>query len=250
MVHFTDDEWEEIARRWRQAAEMDDAIRLDAPEFVRWLKREGYIKDYVCVPDEQLPTSEGKYDPDNGIIFYRQSIWNAGEKGDAHARWTLIHEASHFILGHKEVRFRANALVKNRLSRRTGQDEVAVNRLTASILAPFDKAEYKPGMTIEEIQDKFGLSRQAAAKRLEECARIFRKKSGTRRELPPGVTDFLRYQKRKGHRVTSIGDIEAYSPRSDERYEGDPCPCCNEFALVREGLSRKCRNCGARAGDD
>jgi Zn-dependent peptidase ImmA (M78 family) len=250
MVDFTDDEWEEIARRWRQAASMADAVLMDAPAFVRWLKRQGYIKDYVCVPDEQLPTSEGKYDPDKGIIFYRLSIWNAGEKGDPHARWTLIHEASHVILRHKEVRFRANASINNRLSRRTGQDEIAVNRLTASILAPFEKAEYKPDMTVEEIQEKFGLSRQAATKRLAEYARMFRQKSGIRRELPPTVTDFLLHQKRKGHRVTSIGDIEAFSPRSDERCEGDLCPCCNEFALVREGLSRKCRNCGARAGDD
>jgi Zn-dependent peptidase ImmA (M78 family) len=250
MVDFTDDEWEEIGQRWRQAASMGDAALLDAPAFVKWMKREGYIKDYVCVPDEQLSTSEGKYDPDKGIIFYPQSVWNAGEKGDPHARWTLIHEASHAILGHKEVRFRANALSKNRLSRRTGQDEVTVNRLTASILAPFEKAEYKPGMNIDEIQQKFGLSGQAATKRLEEYKRLFRRKSGIHRELPPGVTDFLLHQKRKGHRVTSIGDIKTLSPRSDERYDGDPCPCCNQFALVREGLSQKCRNCGTRAGDD
>jgi hypothetical protein len=41
MVGYTDEEWEEIARRWRQAADMDDAIPLDAPEFVRWLKHAG-----------------------------------------------------------------------------------------------------------------------------------------------------------------------------------------------------------------
>jgi hypothetical protein len=128
MADLTDDQWEEIARRWRRAAGMDDALRLDAAEFVRWLKREGYIKDYVCVPDEKLPTSEGKYDPDKRTIFYRQSIWNAGERSDPHAMWTLIHEACHFILGHKEVRFRANAFSKNRLSRRTTEDEIAVMR--------------------------------------------------------------------------------------------------------------------------
>jgi Zn-dependent peptidase ImmA (M78 family) len=250
MVGHTDEEWEEIGRRWRQAAEMADAVRLDAPEFVRWLKRAGYIKDYVCLPDQRLPASKGKYDPDQGILFYRQSTWDAGEKRDPHAIWTLVHEGCHAILAHKEVRFRADVLNKNRFSWRTGQDEVAVNRLTASILAPFDKAEFKPGMNADDIQQKFGLSKEAATKRLEEYERMFRRKSGIHRKLPPGVTDFLLQQKRKGHRVTSLGDIEALSPRPDERYDGDPCPCCNQFALVREGLSRKCRNCGARAGDD
>jgi hypothetical protein len=250
MADCTDEEWEEIARRWRQAADKDDAICLDAPEFVRWLKRAGYVKDYICVPHQELPACEGKYDPDNEILFYRQSIWDAAEKCDPHAKWTLIHEACHAILGHKDVRFRADALSKDRLSRRTALDEVAANRLTASILAPFDKAQYKLGMTVDDIQQRFGLSREAAAKRLEEFDRMFRRKAGIRRELPRGVADFLLHQKRKGHHVTSVGDIEALSPHPNEQYDGDLCPCCKEFALVRYGLYRKCRNCGARTGDD
>jgi Zn-dependent peptidase ImmA (M78 family) len=250
MADYTDEDWEEIACKWRQAAGMADAVRLDAPEFVRWVKRAGYVKDYVCVPDQQLPTCEGKYDPDQEILFYRRSIWIAGERRDPHATWTLVHEGCHAILGHKEVRLRADASSKNLPSRRTRPDEIAANRLSASILAPFEKAEFKPGMSVDDIRQKFGLSTEAATKRLEEYGRIFRRKSGILRELPPGVTDFLLHQKRKGHRVTSIRDIEPLSPPSDKQYDGDPCPCCNEFALVREGLSRKCQNCGAKTGDD
>src|SRR5262245_35474542 len=143
MSDYTDEEYEEVARRWRQAAGMADAIRLDAPEFVRWLKRAGYVKDYVCVSDQQLPTDKGKYDPDKRILFYRQSIWEAAEKGDPHARWTLIHEGCHAMLGHTEVRFRG---ATNRHSRRTRKDEIATDHLTACVLAPFEKAQYRPGM--------------------------------------------------------------------------------------------------------
>lgn len=250
MSDYTDEEWEEIARRWRQAAGMADAIRLDAPEFVRWLKRAGYIKDYVCLPDQQLPTYEGKYEPDQGILFYRQSIWDRAERRDPHATWTLIHESCHAILGHREVRLRADAPSQNRLSRRTGKDEIATNRLTASILAPFEKAEYKLGIDADYIRQRFGLSGEAASRRVGEYERIFRSKTGTRREIPPSVIDFLLHQKRKGYRVTSVDDIEALSPRCAKQYDGDPCPCCNEFMLVREGVSRKCQNCGTRLGDD
>jgi hypothetical protein len=52
MAQHTDEEWEEIAREWRRAANMDSAIRLDPPAFVRWLKHAGYIKDYVVVREE------------------------------------------------------------------------------------------------------------------------------------------------------------------------------------------------------
>ena len=249
MADYTDEELEEIAHAWRKAAGVID-LRIDAPSLFAGSSVRIH-KDYVCVPDHELPSAKGKFDPDQGIIFYRQSIWDAGEKRDPHATWTLVHEGCHAILGHKEVRFRADVLSNYwNTSRRTGQDEIATNRLTAAVLAPFEKAEYTLGMNADDIQQKFGLSREAATKRLKEYERMFRRKSGTRRELPPGVTDFLLHQKRKGHHVTSISDIEASSPRSDKHYDGDPCPCCNEFALVREGLSRKCQNCGARTGDD
>src|SRR5882724_9545823 len=109
MTEYTDEEWEEIGWKWRQAAQMDNLPRLNAPDFIRWLKHAGYIKDYVCVPDHDLAQSEGKFDPDKEIVFYRASAWRAAEDGQPHAIWTLVHEGCHAILGHKEIRLRADA---------------------------------------------------------------------------------------------------------------------------------------------
>lgn len=162
----------------------------------------------------------------------------------------MIHEGCHAILEHKEVRFRATASNRDRFSPRAKRDEIATNRLTASILAPFDKAEFNPDMTVEGVQQRFGLSKPAATTRLEEFARMFRKKTGTRRDLPPGVADFLVRQKRKGYRVTSLGDVSALSPQPTKQYEGDACPGCSQFKLVRNGLSKTCDNCGTKTGDD
>ncbi len=92
MSSYSDEQWEAIASAWRKAANQNEAVRLNAPEFVRWLKREGYIKDYICVPDLDLPGAEGKFDPDAHLVFYRQSTWHAAEQGDPHATWTLVHE--------------------------------------------------------------------------------------------------------------------------------------------------------------
>jgi hypothetical protein len=63
MSKYTDEEWEEIGRKWREAAKMDGAVPFDALAFVRWLKHAGHIKDYIRVPDDGLPFAEGKYDP-------------------------------------------------------------------------------------------------------------------------------------------------------------------------------------------
>jgi Zn-dependent peptidase ImmA (M78 family) len=250
MIEYTDEGWEELAHKWRQAANVDDAIRLDAPAFVRWMKQAGYIKDYVCVSDSDLPGADGKYEPDEGRLYFRESSWNGACRGNPHDVWTLIHEGSHAILKHKETRLRATSAARQHASRRVSHDEAATNRLAASILAPFDKADFKLGMSTMDIQERFGLSRPAAIKRLEEFERMFRRKHGIPRQLPPGIIDFLAKQKRKGFPVTSLDNIKDMAPEPLQHFEGDPCPVCGGFTLVRSGVSTKCNRCGARLGDD
>jgi hypothetical protein len=47
VADYSEEEWESIGSRWHEAAGMNREVRLDAPSFIRWLKRNGYIKDYV-----------------------------------------------------------------------------------------------------------------------------------------------------------------------------------------------------------
>lgn len=249
MAQYTDEEWETIGREWRRASNLDDSIQLDAPSFIQWLKHAGYITDYVRVPDADLP-SEGKYEPDERRLYYRDSSWLGALRGNPHDIWTLIHEGCHPILKHKEPRLRAEASARKFQPREVKRDETHADRLTASILAPFDKADFKLGVSIEDIQKRFRLSRPAATKRLAEFERMFRRKHGIPRQLPAGVIDFLATQKSKGYPVTSLDNVRGLIPIPQKQYEGNPCPCCGKFALVRSGLSTKCDRCGARTGDD
>jgi hypothetical protein len=249
MSNYTDEQWEAIAKAWREAANQSDNVRLNAIDFVRWLKSEGYIKDYVIVPDSDLPGAAGKFE--GGVAFYRKSVWQAANEGDPRAVWSILHEGCHGIHKHEGVRYRAHAAQRKILSARSGRDEYEANRLTACILAPFDKANFKPGMTVDDVAIRFGLSREAAKIRLEEFERLYRRQRGTRRQLPPGIVDFLAEQKRKGFRVTSLPDEHCdLLPTPQPCFEGDPCPSCGEFALVRAGVGRTCRQCGAQLGDD
>jgi|HubBroStandDraft_6_1064221.scaffolds.fasta_scaffold1606673_1 hypothetical protein len=56
----------------------------------------------------------------------------------------------------------------------------------------------------EEIADRFDISLSAAIVRVKELERMHRRSTGQLRRLPTGVAEFLRNQKRKGFRVTSI----------------------------------------------
>jgi hypothetical protein len=250
MPTFTDEEWEEIGRAWLRAAGQDKLDRPDAISFVKWLKQSAYIKDYLCVPHAELPNAGGKFDPDRECILYRQDVWDSAERGDAAAIWTVWHEASHAIQKHQEMRFRSNAASKVRVPSRSGKDEFEANRLTACLAAPYDKSDFHPGTTVGDLCRRFGLSGKAAETRLTEFGRMYRRKNNINRDLPPGVVDFLTRQKSKGYSVQSIGDIGGMLPTAPTTYDGDPCPCCGEFRVVRQGLSRKCDCCGARLGDD
>lgn len=249
MTSYTDEDWEELAKKWREAAGVDDQLRLNAPQFVRWLKQIGRVKDYICVPDAEL-SSDGKYEPDEGRLYFRTGVWERSLDGHRRDIWTLIHESSHAILRHTETRLRSAPSSRAYRSREVGLDETDTNRLTASILAPFHKSNFMLTTTAEDIQERFGISFPAATRRVEEFARLYRRRHGIPRPLPSGIIDFLHEQKRKGLYVPSLENIGPLIPKARKQYEGDPCPKCGEFSLARTGLSMKCDECGARTGDD
>jgi hypothetical protein len=61
-------------------------------------------------------------------------------------------------------------------------------------------------MTAEELAERFDVSLSAAEIRIKELERLARRKSGTKRPLPPQVRAFLEAAKKAGHRITSLDD--------------------------------------------
>jgi len=59
-------------------------------------------------------------------------------------------------------------------------------------------------LTPEQISARFDISLTAATVRAKELARMHRRATGQLRELPKGVAEFLKEQKRKGFHVTSV----------------------------------------------
>jgi hypothetical protein len=87
MSYLEDEDFERAAQILRVKFGLDDQLRLDVTEVLRKLKHHGQIADYVRVPDLCLPDAEAKFDPDRRIIFLRESIYLAAERGDSRARW-------------------------------------------------------------------------------------------------------------------------------------------------------------------
>lgn len=255
MAYNTDEDFEEIAKIVRNNVEMDDQIQLDVIEFLRRLKRYGYIAEYLRIPDAIMPDSEAKYIGTKRRIDVRDSTYIGAQDWVDHYRFTIVHECAHALLNHHHERkrsFSAQARIEKKVPSIRG-DEMQADRLGAALIAPFHRANFTLDTTTQYLQSRFGLSASAAGTRHETLSRIYRRQYNLPRPLPAGVIDFLAKQRREGHSVTSLlpQDIAALQLRRPS-YTGDACPICGAFKMIRVGLHMKCDNatCSAETGDD
>lgn len=255
MPSYSDEDFEELGKTVRVTLEIDEQLKPNPIEFLRRLKRHGYIQEYIRVPDSALPDDEAKYSPEERIIYLRDSTYLGAENAVPHYVFTVFHEGSHALLGHQHERKRSFS-EQARAERRVTSiriDEDDANRLTAAIMAPFHRADFTLTTTADELMKRFGLSARAAALRADEMSGIYRRLYNLPRPLPPGVIDFLAGKRREGYKVTSLPPIEvaAIQPRQP-KYTGESCRICGEFKMIRVGTHLKCdvKSCGALSGDD
>jgi hypothetical protein len=255
MSSYSDEGFEELGKIVRVTLGIDDQIKPDPIDFLRRLKHAGYIKDYVRLPDADLPNKEATYNPDDKKIYLRESVYRGAENGVPHFQFTVFHEGSHALLGHQYERkrsFAAQARSEKRVPS-IRKDEDDADGLTAAIMAPLHRADFTLETTPDQIASRFNLSRRAALIRHDTFARMYRKANNLRRPLPKGVADFLTEQRRRGYVVTSLPaeEIAAIKPK-ENCYIGDACPnpACGEFKMVRNGTSARCEACGCVTGDD
>jgi len=254
MSGYSDEEYDQLARVLREILGVDSESWLDVLEMLRRMKHNGYIRDYICLPDAEMPDAQARFVPDERVIYLRQSVYDAAERHDPHARFTVVHEISHCALNHQYMRKRGiaiGAFEKKVPSIR--RDENQADKLAAALLAPSHKVQFTLTTTAKQLAQRFGLSERMADLRIEELAGIYRRRHNIQRELPPGIIDFLTAKKREGHKITSLPsvDIVAMQPRQP-RYEGDACPNpnCRQFKMIRIGTCMRCDACGTRTGDD
>jgi Zn-dependent peptidase ImmA (M78 family) len=249
MSARTDEDYDRLGRVLREALDMDDQIYLDVLEALKRMKHRGYLNDYVVVPDADLPNVRGKYVAAENRIYLRKSVYEDARANNAQSRYDVAHEISHCALNHQHERKRAIA-VSAAEKRHTHKDEREADRLAAAILAPSHRVDFTLRTTPEEIAMRFGLSKQAATIRTEELSRMYRRRNGLRRPLPPGIIDFLKSKRREGYAVTSLPSEEIAAMQVRQlKYEGEACPNCFEFKMFRVGTQLRCDACGTFTGE-
>jgi hypothetical protein len=209
MPYLELEQVEKVARQFRVMLGVDGLAYLDMMTVIVKLKHQGLIKDYRRVPDDEMPEDEAAFDPFERILLIRESTFCAMNRGDPHTRFTIAHELGHIALGHKNTRHRnVSGRVIEKIAPSIKRDEAQANMFAGAFLVPSHLVEAPLEASNEELVARFGLSASAAEVRKPELERIYRRKHGIKRPLPPSITELLRDAKRKGRNVGSLHDDE------------------------------------------
>jgi hypothetical protein len=144
MPARSNDNIESAARHLRMKLGIDDQPRPDMTTVIVKLKDRGLIKNYVRVPDADMPKDEACFDSAERLLYIRESTFcaasamytfSAGER--RRARFTIAHEIGHIALGHDGTLHRgATSGLAKKLGREAAQNEREADRFAAAFLVP------------------------------------------------------------------------------------------------------------------
>jgi hypothetical protein len=203
------------------------------------------------VRNEELCGADGMYESANRTLKLPDRVFEALDKGVPRARFSIIHELAHPLLGHQNIRYRHVSKKAHEIgSPYVASDEAEADEFAAFFIAPDHLCE--GCSTVEDFIERFGFSRRAATIRKEEYDRFLRNTTGQQRLLPPSGIEYLQEQRRKGYTVTStIDPVQAQEPALSKNSPpassgGEICLQCGNFSTVRNGLQLTCTVCGSR----
>ncbi len=144
MAGRSDEDIELAARQLRITIGIDDQPRPDMTTVIIKLKDHGIIKNYVRVPDSEMPNDEACFDSDERLLYIRESTFCAAsamhtysESERRRARFTIAHEIGHVALRHEGTRYRGTTdVLAKKFARQVGPDERDAERFAAAFLVP------------------------------------------------------------------------------------------------------------------
>lgn len=130
-------------------------------EFI--IMRIGVEVEYV--PITEMPETYAITNPGAGTMKIREDVYIGAVNGNGRDRFTLCHELGHLLMHIPErVGFARGNIPKYR------DPEWQANVFAGEIMAP---AYLIKGLSVEQIMEKCGMSRQAAKIQFNECNKIY-----------------------------------------------------------------------------
>jgi len=108
---------------------------------------------------------EACWDPDSVTIHIRSDVFVRACRNDPRARFTIMHELGHALLGHRRTINRSGI---HRVLKTYEDSEWQANQFAAELLMPLDVIQAKKLGTPSKIEIHFNVSLKAAAIRVKQ----------------------------------------------------------------------------------
>jgi hypothetical protein len=138
-----DTEFESSVRDLRKLLGIEFDARPDMITVIYKLKDRGLIKNYLRVPDAEMPDDEAFFNPFTKILHISERVFEAGngffveETKRQRARFTLAEEVGHIWLKHNGVRYRGQTgKLQEKLVKQIRQEEREARRFAGTFLVP------------------------------------------------------------------------------------------------------------------
>ncbi|MCP5228096.1 ImmA/IrrE family metallo-endopeptidase [Accumulibacter sp.] len=133
----------------------------------------GITYDVLYVDEMPHPEVEACWDPESITMHIRTDVFERACRNDPRARFTVMHELGHGLLGHRRTINRLGISVSPKVYE---DSEWQANQFAAEFLMPLDAVRHHRLKTAFEIERHFNASSQAATRRANQL--------GKRGELP------------------------------------------------------------------
>ena len=177
------------ARRTRELCGVQSCL---APDIVILLNKAAEVeKDLKIKPmlSAEMNEDEAWLDSTSNTIYVREAVMVGAQSGNPRDRFTLAHELGHFALRHDGApRRNPNRQIYTSAKDRTKEEEA--NLFASYLLAPTELVVACEN--VQEVQDKFQLSSQAAELAFERAKEDARRDKGEPRILPDFVVEFIK----------------------------------------------------------
>lgn len=159
---------ENLAERLREQLGIPDDLRPDALDVLRRLKITKVISDYAEDPD--AVGRDARWDADNRVIYLSTALWNAViDNRDYDARFTVLHEVGHAVLGHTHRNRRTSGTPQ--FGRFVEADESDADQFALAFAIPLKFAALATTSSIASLADQFGLLPAQISRRVVDLQR-------------------------------------------------------------------------------
>ena len=159
-----------LANNLRKALGFTELQKIDFMTLITKLKVRYDTIDYRRVPDEEMNGIEAQWDSDKKLIYISESVFCSANRGEPRALMTIAHEVGHMILGHKGRLNRGPISERDLGFGSTGRAEFQAKIFASALLVPLHPKVIQ--MTEDQIENEFGVSKQAASIRAEQLKKL------------------------------------------------------------------------------